>query len=165
MIRRLEPGQTPQEREPRMPEVYYSHAIRQALEEAGVTGEVVAAIGLTGQMHGLVLLDERGRVLRPAILWNDQRTGPQCDEIRARLGRERLIQMIAVLVGAAALVGLLRILPVGLPEAPPLPEGYGGFRQVGIALYTDYVLLVEMASLLLLAAIAGAQILAKRKVD
>jgi xylulokinase len=40
----------------------------------------VAAVGLTAQMHGLVLLDERGEVLRPAILWNDQPTSAQCDE-------------------------------------------------------------------------------------
>ncbi|HEX2270959.1 MAG TPA: xylulokinase [Pyrinomonadaceae bacterium] len=53
----------------------------------------VAAIGLTGQMHGLVLLDEGGEVLRPAILWNDQRCGDQCDEIRASLGKERLIRI------------------------------------------------------------------------
>ena len=42
------------------------------------------AVGLTGQMHGLVLLDEAGEVLRPAILWNDQRTQVQCDEIHRR---------------------------------------------------------------------------------
>ena len=52
-------------------------------------GDQVEAIGLTGQMHGLTLLDERGAVLRPAILWNDQRTGAQCDEIRAPPGQER----------------------------------------------------------------------------
>ena len=51
------------------------------------------------------------------------------------------------------------------PAPPPLPEGFGGYRSVGIALYTDYVLLVEMASLLLTAAIVGALILAKRKID
>ena len=53
----------------------------------------IAAIGLTGQMHGLVLLDESGSVLRPAILWNDQRCGDQCDEIRASLGKEQLIRI------------------------------------------------------------------------
>jgi NADH-quinone oxidoreductase subunit J len=61
--------------------------------------------------------------------------------------------------------GLLRLLGPGLPEAPPLPDGFGGYRQLGIALYTDYVLLVEMVALLLLAAIVGALILAKRKID
>ena len=53
----------------------------------------------------------------------------------------------------------------GAGSAAPLPEGFGGYRQLGIALYTDYVLLVEMVSLLLLAAIVGALILAKRKID
>jgi xylulokinase len=68
-------------------------SIRAALESAGATGADVAAVGLTGQMHGLVLLDAAGTVLRPAILWNDQRTAEQCDEIRARVGRERLIRV------------------------------------------------------------------------
>lgn len=53
----------------------------------------IAAIGLTGQMHGLVLVDDAGEVLRPAILWNDQRCAAECDQIRARVGKERLIQI------------------------------------------------------------------------
>ena len=67
-------------------------SIRQVLEKTGVSSSQIAAIGLTGQMHGLVVLDDKGKVLRPAILWNDQRTGEQCDEIRARIGKEQLIQ-------------------------------------------------------------------------
>jgi xylulokinase len=67
-------------------------SIRQVLEKTGVSSSQIAAIGLTGQMHGLVVLDENGKVLRPAVLWNDQRTGEQCDEIRARIGKEQLIQ-------------------------------------------------------------------------
>src|SRR5512143_1036248 len=63
------------------------NSIRQVLKETGVSGETVLGIGLTGQMHGLTLLDKACQVLRPAILWNDQRTGAQCDTIRARLGR------------------------------------------------------------------------------
>ena len=68
-------------------------SIRQALADANITGDAVAAIGLTGQMHGLVVLDEQERVLRPAILWNDQRCGAECDEIRARVSLERLVQI------------------------------------------------------------------------
>lgn len=68
-------------------------SIRQALDEASATGDDVAAIGLTGQMHGLVLLDDQGDVLRPAILWNDQRCGAECDLIRERIGKARLIQI------------------------------------------------------------------------
>ena len=68
-------------------------SIRQALNLAHVSGAQVAAIGLTGQMHGLVLLDDSGEVLRPAILWNDQRCGAECDEIRGRIGKARLIQI------------------------------------------------------------------------
>ncbi len=68
-------------------------SIRELLSQTGVSGQEIAAVGLTGQMHGLVLLDAQGDVLRPAILWNDQRTAAQCDEIRARIGRDRLIQI------------------------------------------------------------------------
>jgi xylulokinase len=68
-------------------------AVRAALAAAGIDGDAVAAVGLTGQMHGLVLLDERHEVLRPAILWNDQRTAEQCDAIRDRVGAERLIEV------------------------------------------------------------------------
>ncbi len=67
-------------------------SIRAALAQANKPAEQIAAIGLTGQMHGLVLLDENGEVLRPAILWNDQRCGAECDEIRARFGKENLIR-------------------------------------------------------------------------
>jgi xylulokinase len=66
-------------------------AIRSALAESGVPAGAVRAVGLTGQMHGMVALDEAGAVLRPAILWNDQRTAAECDEIRGLVGRERLI--------------------------------------------------------------------------
>ena len=106
-------------------------SIRNALAEAGVSGEAVAAIGLTGQMHGLVLLDESGEVLRPAILWNDQRTGPQCDEIRERVGRERLIQI----TGNDALTGFTapKILWVQQHE----PEVYR--RACHILLPKDYI--------------------------
>lgn len=68
-------------------------SIKRALADANAPPSAVKAIGLTGQMHGLVLLDQDGAVLRPAILWNDQRCGAECDEIRARVGRERLIQI------------------------------------------------------------------------
>jgi xylulokinase len=78
-----------------------SSAVRSALQQAGLEGESVAAVGLTGQMHGLVLLDAQGQVLRPAILWNDQRTQSQCDEIHRRVGRARFIQI----TGNVALTG------------------------------------------------------------
>ncbi len=66
-------------------------AIREVLSTSGVSGADIGGIGLTGQMHGLVMLGADGRVLRPAILWNDQRTQDECDEIRSLIGAERLI--------------------------------------------------------------------------
>jgi xylulokinase len=76
-------------------------AIREAMASAGIGGADVAAVGLAGQMHGAVLLDDADRVLRPAILWNDQRTAAECDEIRDRVGRRRLI----AITGNDALTG------------------------------------------------------------
>ena len=70
-----------------------AESVRQCLLRALVSAEQVSAIGLTGQMHGLVLLDEQNQPLRPAILWNDQRCAAECDEIRASIGRQRLIQI------------------------------------------------------------------------
>jgi xylulokinase len=106
-------------------------SIRAVLAEAGVQAGEVAALGLTGQMHGLVLLDAQGVVLRPAILWNDQRTGAECDAIRARLGREHFIQ----LTGNEALTGFTapKILWVRNHE----PEIYARARHV--LLPKDYV--------------------------
>lgn len=108
-----------------------SASIRSVLEKANVQGEAVASIGLTGQMHGLVLLDEAGNVLRPAILWNDQRTQSQCDEIHARMGRGRFIQVS----GNVALTGFTapKILWVRENE----PEVYARARHV--LLPKDYV--------------------------
>ncbi|MET1232087.1 MAG: xylulokinase [Candidatus Limnocylindrales bacterium] len=78
------------------PELWWAGAVgavRDVLTATGTPGEAVEAIGLTGQMHGLVLLDEAGTVLRPAILWNDQRTGAECDLIRSVVGPARLIEV------------------------------------------------------------------------
>ena len=77
-------------------------AIRAALAAAGATGDDVGGIGLTGQMHGAVLLDAADRPLRPAILWNDQRTGAECDAIREAVGAERLVEV----TGNDAITGL-----------------------------------------------------------
>ena len=70
------------------------------LADAG-KGMEIAGIGLSGQMHGLVCLDSERRVLRPAILWNDQRTGKECAEIERLIGLERLV----ALTGNRALPG------------------------------------------------------------
>jgi xylulokinase len=75
---------------------------RRGAEEAlDALGVVPAGLGLSGQMHGLVALDGAGRVLRPAILWNDQRTATEAAEIEDRIGLERLIE----LTGNRALTG------------------------------------------------------------
>jgi xylulokinase len=74
---------------------------RAAERALGGLGLAPAGIGLSGQMHGLVALDSADRVLRPAILWNDQRTGAECAEIEQRVGLDRLI----ALTGNRALTG------------------------------------------------------------
>ena len=106
-------------------------SVRQVLADTGVDGSQVVAVGLTGQMHGLTLLDQAGQVLRPAILWNDGRTAAQCDEMRARLGKERLV----AITGNDALTGFTapKILWVREHE----PEVYA--RVAHILLPKDYV--------------------------
>jgi xylulokinase len=111
--------------------------IRQVLAQTQVDPADVQGVGLTGQMHGLVLLDATGEVLRPAILWNDQRTGAQCDEIRRRLGKARLIQ----LTGNDALTGFTAPKILWVREHEPevyaqvahvlLPKDYVRYRLTG----------------------------------
>jgi xylulokinase len=90
-----------------------------------------AGIGLSGQMHGLVALDESDRPLRPAILWNDGRTQAQCDEIEERIGFERLVE----LTGNRALAGFTA--PKLLWMAENEPELYD--RIAHVLLPKDYV--------------------------
>ncbi len=76
-------------------------AIQDVLSQSATEPGDVACVGMTGQMHGLVLLDAKGEPVRRAILWNDQRTAVECDAIHDRLGAE---QVIAV-TGKPALTG------------------------------------------------------------
>ena len=95
-------------------------------------------VGLSGQMHGLVVLDGEGEVLRPAILWNDQRTAAECAEIEARVGLERLIE----LTGNRALTGFTAPKLLWLRNHEPetyariahvlLPKDYVRFRLTGV---------------------------------
>lgn len=112
-------------------------SIRQALAQAGVSGDQVAAVGLTGQMHGLTLLDAQDNVLRPAILWNDQRTAAECAQMTERLGFERLLQ----LTGNRALTGFTASKILWVHNHEPdvyakiahilLPKDYVRFRLTG----------------------------------
>lgn len=112
-----------------------SHSIQQVLAVSAV--QDVEAIGLTGQMHGLVLLDSASDVIRPAILWNDQRTGEQCQIIRERVGARRLIE----LTGNDALTGFSAPKVLWVHEHEPaayarvahilLPKDYIRYRLTG----------------------------------
>jgi xylulokinase len=106
-------------------------AVRQVMREQGVAAGEVEAVGLTGQMHGSVLLDDEGEVVRPAILWNDQRTAAECDEIRRLVGPERLIEV----TGNDALTGFTapKLLWVRRHE----PDNWAKVRHV--LLPKDYV--------------------------
>ncbi|HEX4809668.1 MAG TPA: FGGY family carbohydrate kinase, partial [Bryobacteraceae bacterium] len=70
-------------------------AIRSVLKEAGISGADIRGIGLSGQMHGLVLLDSANNVIRPSLIWCDQRSQPQVDAINAKLGREAVLAYTA----------------------------------------------------------------------
>jgi D-xylulose kinase len=69
--------------------------LQQVLTQSGISAADIAGIGLSGQMHGLVMLDEQGQVLRNSILWCDGRTGRECEEITQLVGAERLIELTA----------------------------------------------------------------------
>ena len=70
--------------------------VRAVMKKSRVPAEAVAGLGLSGQMHGSVFLDQQNRVIRKALLWNDQRTIRECEEITAAAGgRKPLIKMVA----------------------------------------------------------------------
>ena len=70
-------------------------AIRGVLAQAGISGDQVRGVGLSGQMHGLVILDDANEVIRPALIWCDQRSQPQVDAINRTLGRDYVLKYTA----------------------------------------------------------------------
>jgi xylulokinase len=70
-------------------------AVREVLKADGVRAEEIACVGLTGQMHGAVLLDEKDEPLRPSIIWCDVRTHEQCRALTEQVGAERLIRLVS----------------------------------------------------------------------
>ena len=69
--------------------------IGRVIRQAGISGNEVRGVGLSGQMHGLVMLDEAGEVIRPSIIWCDQRTGAETEEMLRRLPREKWMEITA----------------------------------------------------------------------
>jgi xylulokinase len=70
-------------------------AVRQVLKAANAKGDDIRGVGLSGQMHGLVMLDERQEVIRPSLIWCDQRSQSQVDWINAKIGKEKVLESIA----------------------------------------------------------------------
>jgi xylulokinase len=106
-------------------------ATKAVLAEVAARADEVIGLGLTGQMHGSVFLDAAGEVIRPALLWNDQRTAAECDEITERVGAERLLE----LAGNPALTGFQA--PKVLWLAHHEPDAYA--RVAAVLLPKDYV--------------------------
>lgn len=106
-------------------------AVRQVMASERVDPKRIAGIGLSGQMHGLVTLDSKGEVIRPAILWNDQRTAAECEAITRAIGQDRLIQ----LTGNIALTGFTAPKILWMREHEP--EAYA--RIASILLPKDYI--------------------------
>lgn len=112
-------------------------SIRGVLEKSRVNPAEIVGVGLTGQMHGLTLLDAHGKVLRPCILWNDQRTQKQCGDITARVGKERVWQ----LTGNPVLTGFTAPKILWVRENEPdiyrhvahilLPKDYARYKLTG----------------------------------
>mgnify|MGYP001156496489 CR=1 FL=1 len=109
-------------------------AIRSVLAQAKVSGSEVKGIGLTGQMHGAVFLDRDNHVIRPALLWNDQRTEAECREITEKVGASRLIEI----AGNPALTGFQAPKIVWLRNHEP--EAYA--RLAHVLLPKDYIRLL-----------------------
>jgi xylulokinase len=120
------PGWTEQD-----PEDWWKGAKEVLAKVAAEAGEEVGGIGLTGQMHGSVFLDRSDEVIRPALLWNDQRTQAQCDRITQSVGDERLISI----AGNPALTGFQAPKIVWLRDVEP--DNYGQVARV--LLPKDYV--------------------------
>lgn len=72
-----------------------SAAIRACLKNENIEAEEISAVGFSGQMHGATLLDENDNVLRPALIWCDQRTEKQCQEITEKIGAQKLIELVS----------------------------------------------------------------------
>ena len=83
------------------PEDWWQASCKVIGQVAAEVGRDIDAIGLTGQMHGAVFLDKRDEVIRPALLWNDQRTAAQAEAITERVGAGRLTEI----AGNPALTG------------------------------------------------------------
>lgn len=116
-------------------------SIPEVLRQAGITGEQVQGVGLSGQMHGSVFLDEDNQVIRPAILWCDQRTAAECAWITETVGRERVVELTSnpVLTGFQA--GKIIWLRNNEPEA------YARVRKVLLPKdYIRYLLTGEYAT-------------------
>lgn len=111
--------------------------IRSVLAKSGVKAADISGIGLSGQMHGLVLLDAENKVLRPSILWCDQRTTAECEQITSLVGAERLIEITAnpALVGftASKIMWVKNNEPEIYEKARKilLPKDYVRFRLTG----------------------------------
>ena len=101
------------------------------VRESGIDPDSIAGLGLTGQMHGAVFLDQDDQVIRPAMLWNDGRTAAQCAEITARVGEERLLRI----AGNPALTGFQAPKVLWLREHEP--EAYR--RLARLLLPKDYI--------------------------
>jgi xylulokinase len=113
------------------PEDWWQASRKVLAEVAGAVQGDVAGIGLTGQMHGAVFLDANDRVIRPALLWNDQRTAAQCTEITERVGRERLL----AIAGNPALTGFQAPKLLWLREVEPVNYG----RIAHVLLPKDFI--------------------------
>jgi len=112
-------------------------AVRKAIANSNLSAEDIACVGFSGQMHGAVMLDEQGSVVRPALIWCDVRTEKQCRDLTTKIGQERLIQLTCN--PALANFTLTKLLWVRENEpknwkrvrAVMLPKDYVRFRLTG----------------------------------
>jgi xylulokinase len=112
--------------------------IKKVIDKSGVNPEDIKGLGLSGQMHGLVMLDKDNKVLRPSIIWCDQRTAKECEQMTALIGKERLIEI----TGNPALTGFTASKIMWVKNNEPeiyekvakilLPKDYVRFMLTGV---------------------------------
>lgn len=115
--------------------------ITKVVKDSGVAADDIKGLGISGQMHGLVMLDEQGEVIRPSIIWCDQRTEKECEEMTEKVGAEKLIEITA----NPAMTGFTasKILWVRNNE----PENYAKCKHILLPKdYVRYILTGEFAT-------------------
>lgn len=122
------------------PEDWWNAAVKttkSVITESGISNDDIVGVGISGQMHGLVMLDANNNVIRNSIIWCDQRTAAECEDIENAVGKKRLIEITAnpALTGftASKILWVRKNEPENYAKCAHimLPKDYVGFMLTG----------------------------------